>query len=168
MYGDTIIEIGTSGGGSIEVYETVDYANTRNDYLASFDGTVISSGSHKVIGTCIVRTSDLLTASNQKNWEQKFTNALTNVRFDDENGSTYFYNASGPRTGWIKDGENWLYADESGKLVKLDWIEEDGEQYWFDSTGVMVADITLDIDGTDYSFDSSGALITEYETPEDE
>ncbi len=69
VYGDTIIDKGTSCGGQIEVYESEEDAQQRNDYLAGFDGTLFDSGSHTVIGTVLVRTSDELTATQQKELE---------------------------------------------------------------------------------------------------
>ena len=74
--GDTPVERGTDGGGCIEVYETVEYAEARNTYLASFDGTIFSSGSHTVCGTIVVRTSDKLTATQQKELEAAIIAAL--------------------------------------------------------------------------------------------
>ena len=56
VYGTTIIEKGTAAGGSIEVYSNVEDANSRNEYLAAFDGGFFASGSHTVIGTVVVRT----------------------------------------------------------------------------------------------------------------
>ena len=38
VYGNTIIEKGTDGGGAIEVYANVEDAESRNSYLAGFDG----------------------------------------------------------------------------------------------------------------------------------
>ena len=74
-----IIDAGTDGGGSVEVYTTADEAKKRDEYLASFDGGVLSSGSHKVIGTCIVRTSSTLTATQQKELEAAIVEALTKI-----------------------------------------------------------------------------------------
>lgn len=76
LEGDSI-EKGTDGGGCIEVYETSDGANNRNDYLATFDGSVFSSGSHKVVGTVLIRTSNKLTATQQAELETNIYNALT-------------------------------------------------------------------------------------------
>ena len=73
----TILENGTDGGGSIEVYETEEYAQKRRDYLATFDGSVTASGSHTVVGTVLVRTSNELTASQQKELEKKIIENLT-------------------------------------------------------------------------------------------
>ena len=35
---DGVIDVGTEGGGAIEVFATAEEANVRNDYLATFDG----------------------------------------------------------------------------------------------------------------------------------
>ena len=45
--------------------------------MSAFDGGVLASGSHTVIGTVLVRTSNELTASQQKDLEAKIIAALT-------------------------------------------------------------------------------------------
>lgn len=79
IWGSSVIEKGTDCGGSIEVYTTVEAAELRNDYLASFDGTTFASGSHTVIGTVIVRTSNELTATQQTEMEANIIAMLTAV-----------------------------------------------------------------------------------------
>ena len=79
VYGDTIIDKGTDGGGAVEVYATVEDANKRNDYLAGFDGGILSSGSHTVVGTVLVRTSNELTASQQDQLEAAIIESLTRL-----------------------------------------------------------------------------------------
>lgn len=75
-----VIEDGTACGGSIEVFETSDNAKTREAYLAGFDSTGgFASGSHKVIGTCIIRTSNDLTATQQQELEAAIIEALTKL-----------------------------------------------------------------------------------------
>lgn len=76
----TIIDNGTNGGGAIEVYSTEEDAVKREKYLASFDGSILASGSHKVVGTVLVRTSDKLTASQQKELETKIVENLTELK----------------------------------------------------------------------------------------
>lgn len=76
VFGSDIIDKGTEGGGSVEVYASADDARKRNDYLAVFDGSILASGSHTVVGTTIVRTSDQLTATQQKALEKKIIDAL--------------------------------------------------------------------------------------------
>lgn len=66
VYGDNLIDKGTEAGGAIEVYKTKEDAEKRNKYLEAFDGSVLSSGSHEVLGTIVIRTSDRLTATQQK------------------------------------------------------------------------------------------------------
>ena len=77
--GTTVIEKGTQCGGSIEVYSTVEDVTKRNDYLATFDGGIFASGSHTVIGTCLIRLSDELTASQQTEMEKNIAEILTYV-----------------------------------------------------------------------------------------
>lgn len=79
IYGTTIIDKGTDCGGSIEVYSTTEDANARNDYLAGFDGGIFASGSHTVVGTVLVRTSNELTASQQKEMEANIIAVLTEI-----------------------------------------------------------------------------------------
>ena len=74
---DDVIEVGTVGGGAIEIFANSDDAKKREEYLATYDGTAMSSGSHKVIGTCLIRTSDYLTASQQQELTQNIITALT-------------------------------------------------------------------------------------------
>lgn len=70
--GKGLIDAGTDAGGSIEVYETVEDADKRNEYLSNFDGPgLLNPGSHSVLGTIVIRTSSKLTASNQKDLENK-------------------------------------------------------------------------------------------------
>lgn len=79
IHGNTVIEQGTDGGGGIEVYATVEDAEKRRDYLATFDGGIFASGTHTVIGTVLVRTSNELTASQQQEMEAKIIEVLTYV-----------------------------------------------------------------------------------------
>ena len=76
VVGEDIIEKGTRGGGSIEVYANEDDAKVRNEYLSGFDGGFLDSGSHKVVGTVVIRTSDELTATQQDNLETKIIDAI--------------------------------------------------------------------------------------------
>ena len=75
-----VIEDGTDGGGSIEVFTTPEEAKTREEYLAGFDSSgALASGSHKVVGSCLVRTSNNLKASEQKKLEKAIIKALTKL-----------------------------------------------------------------------------------------
>lgn len=78
-YAGGIIQVGTDGGGSIEVFATEDDANKRDAYLALFDGTPLTSGYHKVVGTCVIRLSQYLTATQQEALAQEIVDSLTRL-----------------------------------------------------------------------------------------
>ncbi|KFI41209.1 ebhA protein [Bifidobacterium angulatum] len=80
LFYDDILENGTDCGGSVEVYETAEAAEKRNDYLGAFDGGILSSGSHTVIGTVVVRTSNELNATKQKTLTDDVISALTQLQ----------------------------------------------------------------------------------------
>lgn len=69
-------EAGTDGGGQIEIYANKKDAEGRNEYLSTID-SVISGGYHIVHGTLVIRISDKLTASEQKEFEEKMYNLLS-------------------------------------------------------------------------------------------
>lgn len=71
-----LLNKGTDAGGSIEVFRNQADAEKRNSYLAVFDGTILDSGSHVVVGTMVVRTSSKLTASQQQELQTAITQAL--------------------------------------------------------------------------------------------
>ncbi|MBQ3817058.1 MAG: hypothetical protein II802_02155, partial [Clostridia bacterium] len=78
--GNDVIENGTDGGGAVEVYANGEDAKARNDYLAGFDGAgFFDSGSHTVIGTTVIRTSTNLTATQQKELQEKIIDALARL-----------------------------------------------------------------------------------------
>ncbi len=77
MDGQSPVEAGNDGGGCIEAYKTVKAAKARNQYLSALDSLgAFGPGSHKVVGTLVVRTSNQLTASQQKQLETNVVNAL--------------------------------------------------------------------------------------------
>lgn len=71
VYGTDTVDKGTDCGGCIEVYTTTSDAEKREVYLSSYDGTILDSGSHNVLGTILIRTSSKLTATQQKNLEKE-------------------------------------------------------------------------------------------------
>ena len=126
VYGDSLVEKGTDAGGSIEVYRTEEEVNNRETYLSAFDGGILASGSHKTIGTILVRTSDTLTASQQKELESKLIQALIHLDIDDAIANTEVSNGS---DGWgvYKDGKldetyNGIATNNMGQ-----WLIKDGK-----------------------------------------
>jgi hypothetical protein len=80
VIGNSVIDKGTTAGGAIEVYKTVEDAEKRNAYLSAFDGGALGVGSHNIVGTVIVRTSDELTATQQRDLETEIINKLVELR----------------------------------------------------------------------------------------
>lgn len=71
------VEAGNDGGAVIEAFKTVKEAKARDEYLGGFDtGGAMASGSHKVVGTLVIRTSNELTATQQTILEKRIINAL--------------------------------------------------------------------------------------------
>ncbi len=78
--GSDIIAKGTDAGGQIEVYKSPEESQKRNTYLSAFDGAgLFNSGSHEVCGTCVIRTSSKLTATQQKELTKKIVDSLTQL-----------------------------------------------------------------------------------------
>lgn len=76
VVGTDTIDKGTDAGGCIEVYSSIQDAEKRNIYLASYDGTILDSGSHNLLGTMVIRTSSKLTATQQKELEKEITDSF--------------------------------------------------------------------------------------------
>ena len=70
-----VVDGGCDAGGAVKD------AKKRDEYLSSFDGnSILDPGSHKVVGTCVVRTSCHLAASQQNNMTSNVEQAL--IRLD--------------------------------------------------------------------------------------
>lgn len=77
---DNVIDVGTIGGGAVEIFSNVEDAETRDAYLGMFDGTFVATGSHYVVGTLVIRVSDELTASQQLDLTDQIISALIEVK----------------------------------------------------------------------------------------
>ncbi|MBB3171671.1 hypothetical protein [Parvibacter caecicola] len=84
VYGEGVVGKGTSGGGSVEVYPTVELAEARNDYISQFDNTDLAPGYHEVVGSIVVRISDRLTPERQKKLADEVVEALTTLPDDEK------------------------------------------------------------------------------------
>lgn len=81
VFGNDIVEKGTDCGGCIEVYPTIEEAEDRNTYLSAFDvAGVFNSGSHNVLGSIVIRTSNKLTATQQNELTQKISEKLLELQ----------------------------------------------------------------------------------------
>ena len=74
---NNVIELGTDGGGAVEVYSTLADAKARCDYLGSFDQTILYSGSYALVGTMVIRTSYSLTSEQQYNLTNDIIESFT-------------------------------------------------------------------------------------------
>lgn len=142
IIGNSIIDKGTDCGGSLEVYNTVEEAENRNSYLSTFDGGIFASGSHKVVGTMIVRTSNILTASQQKELEAKLINSLIELKLKSRNDAEEIfsvgeYECKVSPTWKQVEGDNGItyfypsgaISSENGILmVQTQYIEVDNTQ----------------------------------------
>lgn len=122
VYGITLVEKGTEAGGSIEIYRNQQDAEKRNTYLTTLDGTILSSGSHKVVGTCVVRTSDILTASLQNILENNLEKMLTG-KTDYVNMDTYLIQIA--KT--IAQNENLSEFETVSKLIGYGYPQKKSE-----------------------------------------
>ena len=124
--GDNVIDVGTEGGGAIEIFATKEEAAVRENYLASFDGTGFSSGSHKIVGTCLVRTSTHLTASQQNTLTDQIEQVLTA-----EDPSVLDFAMPETQTGTEPETEEEdnsgfeLYKQDGYTITAMDYVEND-------------------------------------------
>lgn len=76
-----VVDGGCEAGGAVEVYANTKDAKKRDNYLSNFDGnSMLNPGSHKIVGTCVVRTSEHLSASQQNELTNNIEQAL--IRLD--------------------------------------------------------------------------------------
>lgn len=76
-----VVDVGTDGGGAIEIFANVEDAVARDTYIDNIvkSGSIARPGSHVVVGTILVRTSDHLTGTQQKVLTEKIINALITI-----------------------------------------------------------------------------------------
>ena len=75
---ESVHEKGTSAGGSIDIFETVDEAIERDEYLHGFDDNfLLNAGGHAVVGSLVIRTSKELDEEAQESFTENIVTALT-------------------------------------------------------------------------------------------
>ena len=119
----------------------------RNNYLAAFDGTVLASGSHKVVGTVVVRTSNLLLASQQKLLESNIIAVLTG------NPNDVNSNIGTPSFGSgfeVEDFESWITFPVIGSGgLDVEYFVH------YQPKGEFAKYATLNIENFTYTYDDS-------------
>lgn len=79
--GTGCIDVGNEGGGTVEIFATEKEAKDRDDYLTATQGIAFARpGSHYVRGTCVIRTSEHLKASEQTSLTDAVTEVLIAVK----------------------------------------------------------------------------------------
>lgn len=68
------VDKGTDGGGAIEIYSDSKYANSRTLYFDALPENI--TGRYKLVGKIIIRISYKMTASQQKDLEEKIISVL--------------------------------------------------------------------------------------------
>ena len=88
--------------------------------------------------------------------------------------------AESGRRGWLQDGDDWYYYNETGELhkgwlklsdgtyylnengiVHKGWFQEGDNKYYFDNFGRAIIGRTETINGKSYTFDKEGKLVKE-------
>lgn len=77
--GKSIVDKGTDAGGAIELYNSLDDAKKRCEYLASYDGTILTTGSYVLVGTMVIRTSFKLDDNEQYQLTDSIIKAITTI-----------------------------------------------------------------------------------------
>lgn len=80
ILGNSLVDKGTDGGGAIEIFSDVNSAKERCEYLASFDGTVLTTGSYALVGTMVIRTSYKLDSTEQYKITDEIVKELTSIK----------------------------------------------------------------------------------------
>lgn len=80
--GPDLIAKGTDAGGAVEIYETVEDAVNRCEYLSGFDQTLMYSGSYLLLGTMVIRTSYQLSDQEQIEYTDRITRKMTELEQD--------------------------------------------------------------------------------------
>lgn len=74
--GKTVIEKGTDAGGCVELYSSLEDAQSRCDYLKQFDNTLLYSGSYALVGRMVIRTSYQLSNQQQISVTESIVNNI--------------------------------------------------------------------------------------------
>ena len=137
-----VIDVGTEGGGAIEIFANKQDAEVREAYLASFDGTAFTGGSHRIVGTCLVRTSYHLSASQQNTLTDQIeqvltTEDVTDIQFDTSASAEQTESetqAAGENTGFE------LYNQDGYIITAMDFTSDD--PFWGNVLTLRIQNLT--------------------------
>lgn len=77
--GDNIISKGTDAGGSVEIFDSLEAARNRCEYLGQFDNTYLYSGSYALVGTMVIRISYKLDSEKQLEITSKLCEQMSRI-----------------------------------------------------------------------------------------
>lgn len=77
--GDNIISKGTDAGGSVEIFDSLEAARNRCEYLGQFDNTYLYSGSYALVGTMVIRISYKLDSERQLEITSKLCEQISRI-----------------------------------------------------------------------------------------
>ena len=80
--GATPVDTGTDGGGAVEVYRSLEDAESRCEYLSGFDNTILYTGSYAIIGTMVIRISYIYTDEAQYEMTDRIAREFTRLETD--------------------------------------------------------------------------------------
>ena len=135
-------DIGTDGGGAVEIFATEQEAVARDAYIGSFDGTILSAGSHHVVGTCVIRTSLYLTASQQNTLTDQIEQVLTTedvaeIQFDTSAAAEQTETEAQASEG---NGGYELYNQDGYIITAMDFTSDD--PFWGNVLTLRIQNLT--------------------------
>ena len=74
--GNTLVAKGTDAGGSVELYNSVEDARARCEYLGQFDNTLLYTGSYTILGKMVIRTSYKLSNEEQLKLTERIVDSM--------------------------------------------------------------------------------------------
>lgn len=83
--GDNIISKGTDAGGSVEIFDSLEAARNRCEYLGQFDNTYLYSGSYALVGTMVIRISYKLDSERQLEITNELCKQMSRVKMTASN-----------------------------------------------------------------------------------
>lgn len=100
VYGETVLEKGTAGGGSIDVFLNNEDALDRNEYLSRYDNTILQAGTHVVVDSLVIRLSIELDEESHKELFDNIVDTITSgtVQVPSEYNPTWVADGFGTST----------------------------------------------------------------------
>lgn len=164
-------KVSTENGGSVEIFKTHDEALRRDEYLQMFSSDALSGQSHAVVGSLVVRTSQLLDAYNQRYLTDRVVHALTSGEITKQGAEQVMKDYLKDKTGMIEmtfssdEVMSLNYADVKTKFDELGFTNVEytvSEMNYSSETEFSGDVISVSVDGNE-SFDVGDSF--KYDVP---